>query len=179
MTPEQRPDCCPSGQEPFGGGANAPRTAEPQATHGPPGGLTQEDSETPAQAPQPVAPDVSSPPYDPWKLPREVLFPAPYVSAEENMAQWERARNLNREYYRQLRLARRWWKSKLGKQEFTRQRRRGDLFLSDFEWWLAGRSDTEALLEQHRMDVRFRQEWWANRSRPRFPREQGVSEGDR
>jgi hypothetical protein len=36
MKPEQRPGQPTEGQQPFGGGKNAPQPAEPQATHGPP-----------------------------------------------------------------------------------------------------------------------------------------------
>ena len=96
--------------------------------------------------------------HDPWRLPGGIHLPGSHVSVDEQLSGSTLARELNREQLRKRRLARQWWKSKLGRQEFTRQRRQGELLNIDLDRWLAHQTKSDQLLDQHQLDVRLRRQ---------------------
>ncbi len=165
--------------------AKTPELVVPEAVRPPPADRSPEDPDLAGQTTE--ADDrfreeqVSTPDaYDPWQLPGGVVLLGPPISFEEHVAGWDRARDLHYEHLRKRRVARRWWKAKLGKQEFTRQRRNGELLAADFDRWLANQPAPGDLIGQHQIDVLVRRE---RRSRPRrvgseLPADRGGSAGD-
>lgn len=94
--------------------------------------------------------------YDPWTPPGGFLLSSS-VSFEKSVAGMKRAREVYRESLTRQRLARGWWKAKLGKREFTRQRRRGELLNVTLDnwwhYWQESPAAREAWFQRHQRSV--------------------------
>lgn len=95
---------------------------------------------------------------DPWRLPGDPTVLGSGIPSGDERSGRTRGKELHLAHLRQRRLARRWWKAKLGKQEYARQLRRGELTGSDFDLWLETRSDPDTVIEQHVRDLEYMRE---------------------
>lgn len=162
MTHERQPGRPTEGQQPIGGGKNAPQSVEVQPTLGPPPidhtsiGVGLGSDELGASYLSMEERTSAQEAYSPWTPPGGFL-PSSSVSFEESAAGMQRAREVYRESLRRQRLARGWWKAKLGKREFTRQRRRGELLSVALDnwwhYWQESPAAREAWFQRHQRGV--------------------------